>query len=69
MGPVSAPEQNGWSQNGLRRSIQPSVPSPLMKMTEPKEDQQSKFLTLPTVLTLGRVAAVPVLICSKPLSS
>ncbi|KAM7492115.1 hypothetical protein LguiA_035036 [Lonicera macranthoides] len=34
---------------------------------QPSEQQQSsKFLTLPTVLTIGRVAAVPLLVSSTP---
>ncbi|XP_050209478.1 CDP-diacylglycerol--glycerol-3-phosphate 3-phosphatidyltransferase 2-like [Mercurialis annua] len=34
-----------------------------------KQDSSSKFLTLPTILTLGRVAAVPLLICTFYLDS
>lgn len=58
MGSESKDHNNGWyEENDFRSDIQ----SPLMHQHEP---QRSKLLTLPTILTLARVAAVPIFVCS-----
>uniref|UniRef100_A0A2P2JUX1 CDP-diacylglycerol--glycerol-3-phosphate 1-phosphatidyltransferase n=2 Tax=Rhizophora mucronata TaxID=61149 RepID=A0A2P2JUX1_RHIMU len=48
--------------NDLDQPPQSSTSSPLQKHHH--QQSQAKFLTLPTVLTLGRVAAVPLLVCT-----
>ncbi|XP_022990495.1 CDP-diacylglycerol--glycerol-3-phosphate 3-phosphatidyltransferase 2 [Cucurbita maxima] len=48
---------HGWFQDDLHIE----TPSPLMHQHEP---QHSKLLTLPTILTLARVAAVPIFVCT-----
>jgi len=40
-------------------------PQPQSEQPEQPEREPSKLLTLPTILTLGRVAAVPLLVASK----
>ncbi|XP_022139277.1 CDP-diacylglycerol--glycerol-3-phosphate 3-phosphatidyltransferase 2 [Momordica charantia] len=58
MGSESKDHNNGWyEENDFRSDIQ----SPLMHQHEP---QRSKLLTLPTILTLARVAAVPIFVCT-----
>ncbi|XP_022942882.1 CDP-diacylglycerol--glycerol-3-phosphate 3-phosphatidyltransferase 2-like [Cucurbita moschata] len=57
MGSESKDHNNGWYQDDLDSQSQ----SPLMHQHEP---QRSKLLTLPTILTLARVAAVPIFVCT-----
>ena len=57
MGSESKDHNNVWFQNDFHNQ----TPSPLMHQHEP---QHSKLLTLPTILTLARVVAVPIFVCS-----
>lgn len=55
----SKDHNNGWYQDDLHSHNQ--TQSPLMHQHEP---HRSKLLTLPTILTLARVASVPILVCT-----
>ncbi|KGN50484.1 CDP-diacylglycerol--glycerol-3-phosphate 3-phosphatidyltransferase 2 [Cucumis sativus] len=57
MGSESKDHNNVWFQNDFHNQ----TPSPLMHQHEP---QHSKLLTLPTILTLARVVAVPIFVCT-----
>lgn len=57
MGSESKDHNNVWFQDDFHSQTS----SPLMHQHEP---QRSKLLTLPTILTLARVAAVPIFVCS-----
>jgi CDP-diacylglycerol--glycerol-3-phosphate 3-phosphatidyltransferase len=46
------------------KALVSNVPSPPQSQPEQPEPEPSKLLTLPTILTLGRVAAVPLLVAS-----
>ncbi|KAK9283472.1 hypothetical protein L1049_011718 [Liquidambar formosana] len=66
----SAGGGGGWSQNHHyhRQQQQQQTPPPssasppLQQVTQHQHQQPLKLLTLPTILTLGRVAAVPLLV-------
>lgn len=55
-------EIDWYENNNLSSRNQP--PSPSLQNHHKQQDSYNKLLTLPTVLTLGRVAAVPLLISS-----
>ncbi|KAA0034038.1 CDP-diacylglycerol--glycerol-3-phosphate 3-phosphatidyltransferase 2 [Cucumis melo var. makuwa] len=57
MGSESKDHNNVWFQNDFHNQ----TPSPLTHQHEP---QRSKLLTLPTILTLARVVAVPIFVCT-----
>ncbi|KAK2405699.1 CDP-diacylglycerol--glycerol-3-phosphate 3-phosphatidyltransferase [Trifolium repens] len=46
------------------KALVSNVPSPPQSQPEQPEPEPSKLLTLPTILTLGRVAAVPLLVAT-----
>ncbi|KAJ8759873.1 hypothetical protein K2173_009974 [Erythroxylum novogranatense] len=65
MGSDSKINDVDWYHNDhLKDANQLSKSSPVQKHDGHNQEACSKFLTLPTVLTLGRVAAVPLLICT-----
>jgi hypothetical protein len=61
MGSENKIDDVGWYNHDSQD--QPLSTSPSMQIHN-QQQQHSKFLTLPTVLTLGRVAAVPLLVAS-----
>ena len=59
----SANKGQDWYGNGVFQSHNQSH-SPMQHHQQQQQHDSSKLLTLPTILTLGRVAAVPLLIGS-----
>ncbi|XP_010260128.1 PREDICTED: CDP-diacylglycerol--glycerol-3-phosphate 3-phosphatidyltransferase 2-like isoform X2 [Nelumbo nucifera] len=56
--------QNKVDRDDMDRSPPLSQNQPLHHIHQPQQLQPSRWLTLPTILTLGRVVAVPLLICT-----
>lgn len=66
---MGSEDKDDWSHNHYHR-LQPSLQSQQSHSQQQLQHQQSsKLLTLPTILTLGRVAAVPLLVITFYMNS